>query len=591
MIPDELNDEQRIAVEQDGHVLLTACPGSGKTRVIINKLAYEVSRLPKDNKKTVVAVTFTIRASDEIFRRLAAMGIDDEKIWAGTLHSFCLEWILRPYSCYLEELKEGFGIADETFCSALLAQVKEELRIDAVKEIKTSRKRDGAYCNSNAAFDGAAREYHKRLRKEKLIDFDLLLYYSYRLLLEQPRISRTLSNLFTYICIDEFQDTQDLLYAIFCTIARSGCGRTYLYLVGDADQAIYTSLGGIAKSLEELKAELGEAEITPLTLSGNYRSNQRIIDFYSQFQNQPIKISAVGENAINPGWIEFNDRIDKNELGNEIARIIRLRLAMGLSADEIAVLVPQWRLVMPIARTLRRLLPDVDFDASGMTPMSRNRENLWYKVSRLFLSEPGPRLHLARHRWSLELIDRFSVNIGHDLLDNVRDERHLLKLINSIKCNEEEGLPFLRDCFDQFLQRLGIELNNFPQLKVDQDIYFEALQQRLDNDSELPTDTASFKRFYKEMTGVVINTCVGVKGEEFDTVIAFGLLYGYVPHWSTIIQGLGDPYTEARKMLYVICSRAKENLYLYSETGRETRTRNPYRTTEQLNAAICDYDS
>lgn len=591
MIPDELNEEQRIAVKQDGHVLLTACPGSGKTRVIINKLAYEVNRLPKDSKKTVVAVTFTIRASDEIFRRLSAMGVDDERIWAGTLHSFCLEWILRPYSCYLEELKDGFAIADDTFCSNLLAQIKNEFGIQPVKEIKTTRQRNGGYCNSNAAFNDAAHEYHKRLSDEKLIDFDLLLYYSYQLLLTQPRISSTLSNLFSYICIDEYQDTQDLLYAIVCTIVRSGDGGTFLYLTGDADQAIYTSLGGVAKSLEEIQVELGDIKVTPLTLSGNYRSNQRVINFYSQFQNQPIKITAVGGNSVNHGWIQFNNRIDKDELGAEIARIIGARLVSGLSPDEIAVLVPQWRLVMPIARTLRRLLPDIDFDASGMTPMSRNRENIWYKVSRLFLSSPGPRLHMSRHRWSLELIDRFAINLGHNLFDNVRDERHLLKLINSIKCDEKEGLPYLRNCFDQFLQQLGIKLEDYPQLSVDQDIFFDALQKRLENDTELPTDTASFKRFYREMTGVVINTCVGVKGEEFDTVIAFGLLHGYVPHWSTIYGGMGDPDIEARKMLYVICSRAKENLYLLSERGRETRTRIPYQTTAQLETACCDYDT
>ncbi len=125
MILDKLNDEQKVAVRQEGNVLLTACPGSGKTRVIIHKLAYELSHLDEGSKKRIAAVTFTVRASEEIFKRLNAMGISCDKIWSGTLHAFCLEWIIKPYSCYLPELQNGFFIADETFCSDLISSLKE----------------------------------------------------------------------------------------------------------------------------------------------------------------------------------------------------------------------------------------------------------------------------------------------------------------------------------------------------------------------------------------------------------------------------------------------------------------------------------
>ena len=109
----ELNDEQKQAVKQEGNVLLTACPGSGKTRVIIHKLAYVASHFDEGCKKKVAAVTFTVRAAEEIFRRLNALGINCDNVWSGTLHAFCLEWILKPYSCYVPALKNGFSIADE----------------------------------------------------------------------------------------------------------------------------------------------------------------------------------------------------------------------------------------------------------------------------------------------------------------------------------------------------------------------------------------------------------------------------------------------------------------------------------------------
>src|SRR5699024_3715196 len=109
------------------------------------------------------------------------------------------------------------------------------------------------------------------------------LFYSYKLLIKYPKIRKTLSNIFRLVCVDEYQDTQDLLYAIICSIITAGKGKSNLLLVGDTDQAIYASLGGVAKSLEEVQGELETLPIQQLTLSGNYRSSQRIIDFYSSF--------------------------------------------------------------------------------------------------------------------------------------------------------------------------------------------------------------------------------------------------------------------------------------------------------------------
>ncbi len=90
---------------------------------------------------------------------------------------------------------------------------------------------------------------------------------------ENPNISKTLSNLFELICVDEYQDTQDLLYAIISSIVKAGNGATSIFLVGDVDQAIYQSLGGVAKSLDEIKVEINHLPIEELTLFGNYRSN------------------------------------------------------------------------------------------------------------------------------------------------------------------------------------------------------------------------------------------------------------------------------------------------------------------------------
>src|SRR6185312_2876274 len=153
-----------------------------------------------------------------------------------------------PYSCYLPELKNGFSIADETFCSDLIRELKEKYGLKQIDPVNTRFNRDGSFVEPKSVQKKLLKEYHEILNQRKQIDFELLLYYSYRILTTYPKIQKTLSNLFKLICVDEYQDTQDLLYAIITTIIKAGKDSTSLFLVGDTDQAIYASLGGVAKS-------------------------------------------------------------------------------------------------------------------------------------------------------------------------------------------------------------------------------------------------------------------------------------------------------------------------------------------------------
>lgn len=109
--------------------------------------------------------------------------------------------------------------------------------------------------------------------------------------------------------------------------------------------------------------------------------------------------------------------------------------------------------------------------------------------------------------------------------------------------------------------------------------------------NHLPVDVESFKQCFKEKEGVVINTFHGVKGEEYTTVIAFGLLYGYVPHWNIINnKPLRYQTDETKKLLYVVCSRAKKNLYLFSEQGRTTKKRWELSPTKEIESVAYMYD-
>ena len=118
----KLTVEQREAVTYSGNLLITACPGSGKTRVLTHKVAFELDNL-SNPKQYVVALKFTNRATDEIKERIDKLNINTEQLWAGTIHSFCLDWIIKPYAGYHKLLKNGFNIADTAFTDNLMRKL------------------------------------------------------------------------------------------------------------------------------------------------------------------------------------------------------------------------------------------------------------------------------------------------------------------------------------------------------------------------------------------------------------------------------------------------------------------------------------
>ncbi|MCG3165633.1 MAG: ATP-dependent DNA helicase Rep [Bacteroidia bacterium] len=580
-----LSEQQKAAVIESGHVLITACPGSGKTRVLTFKIAHELKKI-EESKKTIVALTFTNRAADEIKERISRMNVEPKaQLWAGTIHSFCLDWILRPYKGYLDELKNGFVIADEHRSEEIISALKEKYSLPWYTRILTRINADGSLAEITNI--DLVKEYHSILKTHKLIDFDQMLYFAYALLDNYPKIAKTLNNIFHLICVDEYQDTQELQYAILSKIIKAQNGKTLLFIVGDKDQAIYVSLGGVAKSLNEIKAQFGNIEMREKELSGNYRSNQRIIDYYRNFQSTNIDIKSLCKYSDERGLISFsNQEVHKDVLDETIASLIQENIAKGVPEHEICVLAPQWWLIIPMGRKLKKLLPSVNFDAPGLSPLIRNRENTWYKFARLFLVDPAPNMYHTRTRWAAELLNELDGIGVHLFPDDERRTRSLLKSLNAIKSDRVNGLEFLHECFSKACENLKIKVEENEYLKLHWDSFFEGAKKRLENrEFDYATDVKSFKRLFSHNSGVVVNTCHGIKGEEFQTVIAFGLLHGYIPNWNE-----EDAQSTAKKLLYVICSRAKNNLYLISETGRTTQRGRPYATTGHLQTLSYTYD-
>lgn len=585
----KLSVEQHAAVYCNGNAYVAACPGSGKTRALTARIAKCVEELTHKNNK-VLAVTFTNRAADEIKTRLEEnYTIESGRVWAGTIHSFVLQWVIKPYASYSEILNFGYSIADEFETRRILNKLKADKGLRVFDDVNTTFNRQGVVENLNVRAKEVEQEYRQILSSKKKIDFDQSLYFAFQLMEMLPEIAQTLSNIFAHICVDEVQDTQDLQYAILAKIFNESHKKPSLFIVGDENQAIYGGIGGKSLSLAELKAEFMGSNITHFTFSDNYRSTQRLVDYFSVFRGVQGGVSKAAHRNEQGTISFFNQSVDKDYLAETISGLIQTELNNGTNENDICVIAPQWAPIRSMTKKLITLLPQVNFDAPALSPFHGQQDNFWLIVSKLVLTEPSGKLLGARVRWANQLLNSL-IDSHHQTRDLTA--KKLLKVINSFHSDTVVGTEYLKECFEFMLDESDIDLSHDLLLKEQFELFFEKAASNIENNNGQYEDTVvALKSFFKESSGIVVNSCHGVKGEEYKTVIAFGLLKGYIPHWSDIINQPAQVGRDAEsKMLYVIASRAKERLFLFSEYGRRTQGGNPYETSNMLTTYNYQYD-
>ncbi|MGD1819729.1 MAG: UvrD-helicase domain-containing protein [Pleomorphochaeta sp.] len=594
-----LNDEQINAILEPNNILLVACPGSGKTKTLTYKIAYELDHL-KNNNKHIIAITYTNRAADEIKERIELLGVDTKNLWIGTIHSFCIEWILKPYFIYIGELKYGFQIIG--------VEEKEELINKLCCEYNESYNTKITYydCNNyqiefpfkieffnyidsdkKDKIKKILKKYNKILLDSNKIDFELILYYSLKIISENNNIAKGLSNIFQYILIDEYQDTKKNQYDIIGTILKNSTGNLKLFMVGDPNQSIYNSMGGYSISLEDLE-QISRLKIKKIYLTKNYRSSEKIIKYFNHYKTEKSLISSCGENKNYPSIINLEKNINKDNLIEYLSNLIKYNIEeLNISENQICILAPQWFLLTKIAKKLMISLPEQNFNGPCLSPLGRDIDNFWYKLSRIVLTESSPELYIIRLRWISEIILELE---EQGVILQSFDNKSLLKLCNSIKSEEKERIAYLHDFFNQFLKAIKVNIDSNKFLKESYSKYFIRAQNRIDkliNEGfEYVTSIEAYRKIFKQKNGITISTFHGVKGSEFDTVIAFALLDGYIPNW---YDPKGD--INSKKLMYVISSRARKNLFLIAEKGRYTRSgKNEYLITRQLKNYNYKYD-
>ena len=206
--------------------------------------------------------------------------------------------------------------------------------------------------------------------------------------------------------------------------------------------------------------------------------------------------------------------------------------------------------------------------------------NIYYLIARLLFTEKG-KSTVIRKSNAKEIVNILKSEYKIELPKFV-DIYFILKVINSSKKYNEDGILTLQECIKNLFEKCHINFKQEEKLEQKLSEFLENTNDRISR-YKLSITLESIEKSFKIKRGVVINTFHGVKGEEYKVVIAAGLLNGYIPNWHIIINKPLVRNIETKKLLYVICSRAKQKLYLFSEQGRTTQKGIELTPTNELN--------
>ena len=349
-----LNSQQLEAVlTTEGPLLILAGAGSGKTNVLVHRIAYLIEEC-NVSPYHILAITFTNKAANEMRDRIIDMiGERGSRIWARTFHSACLQ-ILR-FEVEHTDLKENFGIYDTSDQLSIVKRILKQRNIDA-DVLKPSSVLNGISKIKNKFFDlneGLKRvaeqgalpeividvieEYQATLQENNAIDFDDILCLVVKLFKTHPDILEQYQERFQYIMVDEYQDTNKIQYELIHLLAAK---YENICVVGDDDQSIYEWRGADVQNILSFEKDHENAKI--IKLEENYRSTKKILHLANAViaNNETRKEKALWTQNEEGEPIVYYEADDDRDEGHFIVRQIKdIMNKSNYSYGDFAVLI------------------------------------------------------------------------------------------------------------------------------------------------------------------------------------------------------------------------------------------------------------
>lgn len=597
---DNLNDKQKEAVlYNDGPLLIIAGAGAGKTKTLTSKIAYIIDE-HLATPYNILAITFTNKAAKEMRDRLYLLiGDEARKLQVSTFHSFGLKLLRENYE--LLGYDRNFVIMDSDDSLTVVKKIIKDLdydpkiynpkairnKISSCKNELISAKAYERYAVSDyeQVIQKVYEKYEKKLQQNNSVDFDDLLILPIKLFREHQDVLEKYQNLYQYVLIDEYQDTNQAQYILTKMISEKNRRIT---CVGDDSQSIYSFRGANYKNILNFENDYKDAKT--ILLEQNYRSTGNILDAANQVikNNRDRKDKNLWTNKGPGEKIKYYRAYNERDEAQYVIRKIKELVNRNIEYKDIAVLY----------RTNAQ---------SRVVEEEMLKENLPYRVigSFYFYSRKEIKdliaylrlIHNSKDNVSLlRVINTPKRGIGLKTIENLttKADTEGISIYDAIESGKElefkktieklksvaEDLT-LTELIDKVLDASGMK----KELESEQTLEAEV---RLENLEEFKSITKAFEEkeglisledflleislvsdveeYKDDPNRISLMTVHSVKGLEFDHVFVIGMEEGLFPHMNSLMENVA--LEEERRLCYVAITRARDDLHLVNARRR-----------------------
>ena len=622
---DYLNDRQKEAVLYgDGPLLILAGAGSGKTSVLTKRVAYLIKER-NVSPSNIVAITFTNKAAKEMKERIIKeVGKEGYDIQISTFHSFGLRIIRENY----EKLgyEKNFTIIDSDDSLTVVKKILKEMGIDSTRFNPKFIKNQISSCKNemvtpekykNLVNDELSditykvyKRYQDTLLRNNSLDFDDLLIKPIELFNKYKEVLENYQELFKYVFIDEYQDTNEAQYILSKMISAK---YKNICVVGDDAQSIYSWRGANFKNILNFEKDYKNAKV--ILLEQNYRSTKTILNAANSVIKNNINKkdknlwtdNSLGEKI---KYVRTNDEKDE---ASYVTREIRNLVNNGVSLDDIAVLYR----TNAQSRTIEEgfLNSNIPYRIVGAFAFYSRKEikDLLAYLKLIYNTKDDVSLmriiNYPKRKIGAKTIENLSMDAvlnGTSMFDVISSGKELefKKLILEMK--EKSEVLSLTETIDMVLDLSGIKSELESEHTLEADIRLENLNEfkSITKTFEEESGIVSLEDFLNEVSlvsdvndqknddlpKVTLMTIHAVKGLEYKYVFVIGMEENIFPHVNSCEEDGG--IEEERRLCYVAITRAKEKLYLVNALRRmlygKTSVNMPSRFINEIDKDLID---
>lgn len=601
-----LNPKQYEAViNTEGPCLVIAGAGSGKTKVLTHKIAYIIEE-KKALPWNILAITFTNKAANEMKERIASLvGETAKDIWMGTFHSICVR-ILRRFIDRIG-FDSSFIIFDTSDQRSLIKTCIKEIGLDdklftdrsVLSEISNAKNQMLEPDQYTAKSHGDFRKekmalvyerYQKRLKENNAIDFDDIINYTIKILMDNPDVLDYYSDKFHYVLVDEYQDTNKSQFTLV-TLLASKYGN--ITVVGDNDQGIYSFRGADISNILNFEKDFPGTKI--IKLEQNYRCTQNILNAANAvIKNNEVKYKkelwTQNEEGKLPHLHQAKNEYDEGTF--IVDQINHLKREEYYHNSDFAILYRMNTQSRAIEDILRR--ENIPYRIIGGLKFYERKEIKDIISYLRLIQNPLDNLSLKR------VINEPKRGIGKTSLDKIEQlaGEQGISMYEIIKNADQYGLnrvflnsrEFINTIEEMRNKKDSISISELITQTLTKSGYTKALEQennieaenRIQNLEEFLTVAIEFEKESAENTlseflegitlssdidnleetddTVTLMTLHSAKGLEFPVVFLVGMEEGIFPGYKSISEP--TELEEERRLCYVGITRAKEYLYL-----------------------------